>query len=194
MQGMKVGILGGGFDPPHLGHLWMAQQILEKTGLDQVWIVPYNIRNLNKIQNVIHSASLGQEFKMQNSSNLQRLEMTRLAIRGHEKFKVLDMEIKKQGVSYTIDTVSELIKKFPQNEFFFIIGADLVEELPKWKDYEKLIKMVKFLVFPRGEGKVDVWTNLSSTIIRERVKKGLSINRMVRKGVERFIYKNKLYK
>jgi len=204
---MKIGILGGGFDPLHLGHLWAAQQALEIAGLDNVWWVPYNKRNLDKIYDLRFTNY--DKHIINYANNKQRLEMTGLAIRGHKNFKVLDTEIKRGGVSYTIDTIRELKKKYSQDEFFVIIGEDLVEELPKWKEHEYLKKMVNFCVVPRLEKKVSsgiipegiipprenlFLMSISSTAIRDCVKKGLPIRGMVGKGVENYIYKHGLYK
>jgi len=181
---MKVGILGGSFDPPHLGHLLAAEKAIKKNRLDEVWFVPYNKRNLDK--------GKSENPIIKSSNNLQRLEMTKLAVKGHKKFKVLDIEIKRGGVSYAIDTVLELKKKHLNYEFFWIVGEDLIPELPKWKDYKRLIKEINFIkvdnIGNREENKI------SSSTIKKRITKGLGIIELVTYRVEQYIKKNKLYR
>lgn len=172
---MKVGILGGRFDPPHSGHLAAAISAQKKYGLDEVWFVPCNKGNLRKEH--LTSAE-------------DRVNMLNLCLNGN--FKISDVDIKRGGTTYTIDTIIDLKKQYPRIQFFFIIGEELASELPKWKEWEKLKKEIKFLkVKKQGYKKI---SKISSSLIREKAKKGLSIKGMVTNKVESYIYNNRLYR
>ena len=186
---MKIGILGGAFNPPHVGHLTIAQDILDSLELDKVFFVPTNT-SLHKNNNGVN----GQI----------RLEMVKLAISGNEAFEVLDLEIERGGTSFTIDTVRELKKKYFQDELYLIIGSDLANEFSSWKDYEDIIKEVKIVVANRKEYPLNKRTpylavdirqiELSSSQIRRLVKKQSSIKGLVKEAVESYIQEYNLYK
>ena len=133
---MKIGILGGAFNPPHIGHLILAQEILETLGLDKVFFIPANISPHKQVSNVDAES---------------RLEMTILATTGNKNFEVLDLEVKRGGTSFTIDTIRELKKSYPDDEFYLIIGSDLAETFSTWKNYQDLKKEVKIAVANRKE-------------------------------------------
>jgi nicotinate-nucleotide adenylyltransferase len=186
---MKIGILGGTFNPPHTGHLILAQEICQKLSLDKVFFIPTNIPPHKESQNV---------------KSKDRLNMTKLAVAGDKRFEVLDLEIKRGGVSYTIDTVRELKAKFPQADFYLIVGSDLANDFPAWKYFESLKKSVKIVVAKRRAYPLKkrerfialniVQMGISSSHIRGLIKRGFSVKYLVTDRVARYIRKHKLYK
>jgi len=197
---MQIAIFGGSFNPPHLGHFLSAQQLVDFGFIDQVWLMPCYAHVWNKKLALIE----------------HRLKMTKFL--ENEKIKVSELEIKEKKPVYTIETMELLKKKHPRHYFSLIIGEKSLKELSKWKDYKRLIKNYKFLVVPqnssntshprprRGEAEggqssiikpishpLWVTTGVSSSIIRKRVKKGISIVGLVPGKVREYIKKNKLY-
>jgi len=186
---MKIGILGGSFDPPHFGHLLLARQTREITGLDEVWCMPYFAHNWDTTV----------------SAAADRLAMARLI--EEPGITVSDEEVRQKSKSYTIDTVRRLKAKYPR-EFYWIVGSDIVGEFDRWKDHEALAREVQFLVFPRNgypipstlpEGFTPVsspdlvTSNISSTIIRKRIARGHSVVGLVPENVLAYIVKHTLY-
>lgn len=131
----RVGLFGGAFDPIHYGHLGLAREALEKFGLERVVFIPANITP-HKRQGTAAPAAC-------------RLEMARLAIRGEPSFEVSDIEIKRSGVSYTIDTLSALRQDFPRGEFYMILGRDSFHDLDSWKNYRHLMESCHIVVATR---------------------------------------------
>lgn len=184
----KAGILGGAFNPPHIGHLILAQEVVENVGLDKVFFVPTNI-SPHKESNII--------------SAYDRLKMVKLAIADNEYFEALDLEIKRGGVSYTINTVRELINKYPQYEFHLIIGSDLANTFSAWKDFEELKKIIKIIVvcrqyYPLSENNDFITVDItqvcvSSSQIRKFVEQGSSIRYLVKSSVADYIKEQSLY-
>jgi nicotinate-nucleotide adenylyltransferase len=185
----KIGILGGTFNPPHLGHLILAQEMLDKLHLDKIFFVPTNIpphKNTHLID-VRH-----------------RLAMVRLLIKDNKRFSCLSLEAKRGGVSYSIDTIKALKRKFPHDTFYFIVGSDLVSEFHTWKDYRKIKKIVTVVVamrdhFPIRKRKGFMFINIlqvdiSSSLIRGLIKKKFSITYLVHRDVERYINRYKFYR
>ncbi|MCA1318862.1 nicotinate-nucleotide adenylyltransferase [Bacillus tianshenii] len=185
----KVGILGGTFDPPHLGHLLIANDVKHVLSLDEVWFMPNHIPP--------HKQS--DSF---TSSDL-RLEMIKRAIEGQPYFQVQAIELEREGPSYTYDTILMLKENYPTVDFHFIIGADMVEYLPKWHKIEELVKLVKFVGVKRPGYSIttplpviEVETpqfEVSSTLIRQRIKEGRSSHYLVPENVRRMIEEKKLY-
>ncbi len=189
---MKIGIMGGNFDPPHIGHLIGAELALEKFALDFVLFIPFNIP--------VHRESTQTPAE-------KRLKMVKLAIKGNKRFKASDIEIKRGGKSYTIDTVRELQKVYKDAEFYIIIGTDQAEKFEEWKEYEELLKICNFIILTRGKYDEEKIKNIfgekanmlklelgvSSSEIRKRVKEGKTIKYMVPESVEKFIRREKLY-
>lgn len=184
----KVGILGGTFNPPHLGHLIMANEAFHAEGLDEVRFMPNFIAPHKEV----------------NGANAeQRLEMTRLAIDGHDPFHVEDFEIRQGGVSYTFDTMLKLMKREPDTEFYFIIGGDSIGGLSSWHRIDELAELVHFVGISRPgfENKSPYPVrvidspemHLSSTMLRDRVGQGRTISFLVPEKVEAFIRKERLY-
>lgn len=184
----KIGILGGTFDPPHLGHLIIASEVLITLNLDEIWFIPTKI-------------SPHKQAAATDASH--RVKMLELAIKDNSKFKVLTNEVDRNGVSYSIDTVNGLIASTPQAAFYFIIGADMVEFLPKWYKIDELIEKVKFVGVQRLNYqlassypilKVDVpLIEMSSTVIKQRIKSHQSVQYFLPKDVLTYIKEQQLY-
>ncbi|MCJ7508197.1 MAG: nicotinate-nucleotide adenylyltransferase [candidate division Zixibacteria bacterium] len=190
----RIGILGGTFDPPHLGHLVLAQELAEELKLDRVLFIPSAVPPHKDISEV--------------SSAKHRFEMTKRATKGNKLFSVSDIELKRKGPSYTVDTIRELKKIYPQSELFFLTGSDILEEILKWKDPQEIYRQIKIVIGLRpGFDKIDpanqfvhksqiieiTSLNISSTLIREKIKKGKSIKYLVPPEVLNHIKDNKLY-
>ncbi len=188
----KVGIFGGTFDPIHLGHLITAQSVREIRKLEKIIFIPAFI-SPHKSDIITSSAE-------------DRLNMIKLAIDGIPFFDYSDMEIKKGGVSFTVDTLKELRNNF--NELEFIIGYDNIFEFHTWKDPDKIMELTKIIVLKRKSSHppqfkdkyydqaVFVQTRgieISATDLRERVKKGLPINFLVPPKVLEYIHNHNLY-
>lgn len=193
----KIGVLGGTFDPIHIGHLIMASFALCEFNLDKVIFVPNG----------------NPPHKKAHSDRTCRLEMTKLASRVNQKFETCDFEILKDEPSYTIDTVRHLKKD--NNEIYFIIGADSFYYLETWKNFEELKKECCFIAFDRisdiktsFEEDIKIFNqkydatvlgakmpfiDVSSTLIRERVKNKKSIEFLTVKDVENYILEHNLY-
>ena len=122
---MRIGVFGGSFDPVHLGHLILAENCRQQANLDQVLFIP--------------SAMSPHKRDGAHGTDRQRLEMLDLAIGGHRDFVRSDMEIKRGGVSYTIDTLRELEESQTDNEWFFLMGADSLESFSSWKEPDEIL-------------------------------------------------------
>lgn len=203
MTGSKIGVLGGTFDPIHLGHLIVAEYIREKLGLREVLFVPAGRPWLK----------LKEEKQVTPAEH--RLAMVRLAVASNPHFKVSTMEIDRPGPSYSIDTVLELRTKLEVGaEIYFILGPDALAKLPKWKDPERLLESCHVVGIGRpGHAKTDLrkleaslpavsqhivlmdvpQIDISSTDIRKRVAGGLSIRYLVPEAVEKYIAEHRLY-
>lgn len=184
----KVGLLGGTFDPPHIGHLLVAEEVYYALDLDEVWFVPSN------------------DPPHKEASNTQvehRVEMTQLAIKSNPHFQVSTIEMERSGVSYTYDTINELHRKYPDTSFYFIIGGDMVEYLPKWHRIDELMELVTFVGVKRQGHqlrstypveKVDIpLFEVSSTLIRDRIRYGGSTKYLLPEGVEPYVKEHNLY-
>jgi len=125
----KVALFGGTFNPPHLGHVHVVQQLAKR--FDEVWVVV--AADPNKTEKPYVPPE-------------HRLRMAELAFSGLKNVKIVDVELRRSGVSYTIDTVRELKAAYPKHEFWWVIGSDLVKDFPRWKQADVLAKTVPFLV------------------------------------------------
>ncbi|MCM8781279.1 MAG: nicotinate-nucleotide adenylyltransferase [Candidatus Omnitrophica bacterium] len=188
---MKIGILGGTFNPIHIGHLILAEEVWEKLALDKIIFVPTYLPPHKDDADI----ALAQD----------RYAMVKLAIRKNRKFLVSDIEIKRDGRSYTIDTIKELKKIYPKDELYFIIGSDLVNYLGEWKDLEEITKLVKFIVATRPGYPLEKIPTYISTIairavdisgfeIRKNIRENKSFRYLVPESVYRYIIKKKLYR
>jgi nicotinate-nucleotide adenylyltransferase len=187
---MKIGILGGTFNPIHIGHLILAEEAREKLGLDKVIFMPTYLPP--------HKEALGI------ADAQARLAMVKLAIEGNSYFSVSDKEIKRDGRSYTIDTIRELKKEHPQDEIYFIIGSDLLKYLEDWKDLFEVARLVKFIAATRPGYPLEKIPSYINTLairavdvsgfqIRERIKQSRSFRYLVPESVYQYITENKLY-
>lgn len=192
---MKVGIMGGTFDPIHMGHLLAAEAVKDAYKLDEVWFMPSHIPP--------HKQAAG-------ATGEQRLDMTKLATQEYEDYSTLDIEIVRGGVSYTIDTIQLLHERHPNIDFYFIIGADMVNYLPEWERIEELARQITFLGVGRPgfdlnlgdlpeflQGRVLLaempLVDISSTAIRRRLAAGKSVRFMVPDSVLTYITRSGLY-
>lgn len=195
----RIGILGGTFDPVHLGHLIIAENAAEQVHLDEVMFIPSKtppLKNVNGISEPVH-----------------RLNMLKMAVKGNQKFIISETEINSAGdePNYTVDTLLKLRKQYinEQVKFYLIIGMDQLIKLDKWKDPGKLFLLSEVVVINRPGYLVTQVENeysrqaimvpvpgidISSTDIRFRVSENRSIKYLVTPEVENYIYENKLYK
>lgn len=197
---MRIGIFGGAFDPIHNAHLLLAEQCREQCQLDEVWFVPTRIPP--------HKTS----DKLTNGAT--RLEMIRLATAGMPAFKASSIELERNEVSWTVDTLGRLKEKRPDDELFFLIGADSLRDLPTWREPEKIAALAKIVAVNRGPASSELAESLnalaepirsriqlvsipgqdiSSTDIRRRVKAGLSIRFLVPRSIEQYIREHGLF-
>jgi nicotinate-nucleotide adenylyltransferase len=188
---MKIGILGGTFNPIHLGHLILAEEVMEKLNLDKIIFVPTYLPP-HKDNSDIAPA-------------LDRFKMVKLAIKGNERFSVSDIEIKRKGRSYTIDTVKEFKKLYPNDELYFICGSDLLNYLDSWRDLDEILKLINFVVatrpgypldkIPAHIQRIDIRAiDISGFVIRQAIKNKKSFRYLVPEAVYRYINKRGLYK
>ncbi len=197
----RIGLFGGSFDPVHLGHLLVAQAACEELGLDRLFFIPA-ARSRFKPEREPTSASL-------------RLQMLRLALAGKPDYEVDEQEVRRGGVSYTIDTVRDYARRFPGAQLFCLIGADHVAQLPQWREAVALAQGAEFVVVPRpltlplalsGGERLDrappgfrlrrlqgFPCAISASQIRERVKAGRPIDPLVPAAVAEVIRNNRLY-
>ncbi len=187
-----IALFGGSFDPIHMGHLLVAQAAREELGLDRLFFIP----------------AAQSPFKPDQKPTVpkERLRLLRLALVGKTWCEVDEQEIKRGGISYTIDTVRDYNRRFQGAEVFYLIGADNVAHLPKWREASELARLVEFVVIPRP-GQTDVPIpapfrgrmlkgfplGVSSSQIRARVKAGSPIDHLVPTAVAEAIRNNRLY-
>ena len=135
---MRIGIYGGTFNPPHMGHVHAAQEASRMLKLDQLLVVPDSVPP----HKVLPEGS---------PNNEQRLEMTRLAFGGVPGSVVSEIELQRQGKSYSVDTVRQIREQFPQAELFLLMGSDMLKILPKWREPETIMRLANIAVFARGD-------------------------------------------
>jgi nicotinate-nucleotide adenylyltransferase len=198
---MRIGILGGTFDPVHLGHLIVAEEVRIKLGLSKILFIP-----------------AGQPWLKPNHSispATHRVEMVRRAITSNPYFELCTLEMERSGPSYTVDTIAALRDQLGAQSFFFILGSDTLTELHLWKEPAKLAQMCQIVVVPRvGLSLPDLNSleasipgvidriiqadvpiiDISSSDIRRHVAQGRSIHYLVPDEVERYIAEQKLYR
>ncbi|VVB80061.1 nicotinate-nucleotide adenylyltransferase [uncultured archaeon] len=185
---MRVGIFGGSFNPIQNAHVKMAQKLVDDRVVDEVWIMPCKVHPLSK--NVIDEK--------------YRVGMINLAIANFPKIKICDIELKKEGTSYTYQTLRDLREMY-SHDFYLVVGADLFLQMEKWHGVDYLKKEAKFIVFQRpgyvlqNPGLVvekvisDFSEGVSSTEVRQRIAEGKILSDLVPVEVERYIRENKLY-
>jgi nicotinate-nucleotide adenylyltransferase len=190
---MKLGIFGGSFDPVHLGHLLVAQAAIEELGLDRLFFIP----------------AAQSPFKPENkpAPDAVRLQLLRLALAGKTNCEMDEQEIRRGGISYTVDTLRDYAKRFPGAELFYLIGADNVPKLNEWREPAELARLAEFVAIPRPGGVAAVFPSpfrgrrlrgfpfgVSSSEIRARVKAGLPIDNLVPAAVAEAIHNLKIYR
>ncbi len=198
---MNIGVLGGTFDPIHIGHLILAEEVRARLNLAEILFVPAGQPWL-KVDSPISPAE-------------HRVEMVRLAIADKPYFKLSTMEIERAGPTYTVDTMAELKAQLGAgDELFFILGWDNLAELPQWRQPSRLIRMCRLVAVPRPDyplpdlkaleasipglsqrvtlmDKPEI--DISASAIRNRVARGLSIHHLVPEPVDEYIRQHKLY-
>lgn len=186
----KIGVFGGTFDPIHFGHIHLAIELKEAEGLDEVWFCP-------AWQNPLKPSK-------KNLSIDHRIAMVRLAIQDIPKFKVFDFESKREGPSYTVETLRELKAIYPENQLFLLMGEDTFHHFDKWKSPKEIEQLAKLLVGRRGGSEVAKLENsqafspismieISSTKIRDRIKNGQYCGHLIPKEVLDYISEYRLY-
>jgi nicotinate-nucleotide adenylyltransferase len=198
---MNIGVMGGTFDPIHIGHLIVAEAVRARLNLAEILFVPAGQPWL-KVDSPISPAE-------------HRVEMVRLALADKPYFKLSTMEIERAGPTYTVDTIAELKAQLgAEDELFFILGWDNLAELPRWRQPSRLIQMCRLVAVPRpGSPRPDLKAleaiipglsqrvalmdkpeiDISASAIRNRVAQGLSIHHLVPEPVGRYIKEHKLY-
>ena len=195
----RIGILGGTFSPPHVGHLACAQAALSQLGLDRVLLIP--------VARPPHKEAL------EDPGPEHRLAMCRLAAAGHERIGVSDLEIERGGPSYTVDTLLALHQASPQDELTFVAGGDMAASLPSWREPEEVLRLARFAVAEReGAGRAEVEralaglkgrdrvvffdmppVDVSSSAIRSGIAAGRPVRDLVPDAVARYIHEHGLY-
>ncbi len=181
----KIGFFGGSFDPLHFGHLNLAISLSEYHHLDQVLFCPV-CRSPFKEEGPIASAE-------------HRLAMTQLAIQELPRFRLCKLEIERGGVSYTVDTLRDLRKAHPHDEFFLLLAEDSIESFSRWKDSEEIVRLAKPLFGARQKGSGHAGLTpipvmeISSTEVRRRLKKNLPCQHLVPGIILDYIRQHRLY-
>lgn len=193
---MKLGIFGGTFNPIHLGHLLIAQDACEAFGLDQVLFIPCDTPP-HKVMDYL-------------ADSHHRLAMVRLAIRGNPSFACSDVEIRRGGVSYTVDTVRALLRKNRKAQLHLVIGSDSLNDLHQWREAAELVKLCRVIAVLRPGEKTFQFNrsrlrglrpltlrahpfDVSSSEIRRRLREKKTIHYLVPEAVVDYIAKNSLY-
>ena len=197
----KIGIMGGTFDPIHIGHLMLAEWALDAAALDKVWVIPTGQSYMKADREMLPGA--------------ERLHMTELAIEGNDRLQCLDLEIKREGYTYSYETMAELKSLYPEDIFYFIVGADCLFSIENWKCPERLFQDCTILAAVRDD--VDMQAleikrkellkkfggeillisfprmSISSTEVRNRMMEGKSVRYMVPDKVIEYIQEKGYY-
>jgi nicotinate-nucleotide adenylyltransferase len=197
---VRIGVLGGTFNPPHLGHLVCGQEAHRELSLDRVLLIPARHPPHKPVE-----AEPGPEH---------RLELCRLAVAGDERFAVSELELDREGPSYTVDTLSTLNQQAPTDELVLILGGDIAAGLPRWRDPERVLELATVAVAKRrgtprnevkdalaglhGGGRAKFFKmppiGISSTMVRRRVAAGQPIRYFVPEPVREYIERQGLYR
>jgi nicotinate-nucleotide adenylyltransferase len=188
----RIGLFGGSFDPIHLGHLLVAGTAREELGLTRLFFIP----------------AAQSPFKPESkpAPGRERLRLLRLALAGEAWCEIDEQEIQRGGVSYTIDTVRDFARRIPESERFYLIGADNVAQLPRWREADELARLTSFVAIPRP-GEIEITfpapfrgrllkgfpVAISSSQIRARIKAGQPVDHLVPPAVAEAIRNSRLY-
>lgn len=198
----KIGIMGGTFDPPHIGHLAIAKTVREELNLSEIWFIP--------------TGKIPHKSTIETAPEIDRLNMVKLAVEDNDFFIVNDTEVRRNKFSYTFETLEELNEKYPDNEFFFIVGADSLDYMEKWKEPQKIFNCCEIVVVNRPgisddkiilkkkiledtfNGKIEFVNmspvDISSTRIRQMIREEKDVSEFVPNKVIEYIKLNKIYK
>ncbi len=196
---MKVGVLGGTFDPPHVGHLVIGDQTLQQLGLNEIWYAP--------VGQPTHKAGIPV------SAAVHRVAMARLAIATHAQFRLREDDVERPGPHYSLTLIQLLRQRHPEHAFTFIIGEDSLADLPKWHQPAQLLELVKLAVAHRPGSRPDMtaiqavvpdiehrvqWVaapllDLSSTDLRQRLGSGRSTRYLMPRAVADYAVAHALY-
>ncbi|MDD5292211.1 MAG: nicotinate-nucleotide adenylyltransferase [Candidatus Omnitrophica bacterium] len=187
---MRIGIFGGTFNPIHFGHLVLAQQAYEKLNLDKVIFIPSFYPPHKKDCSIV-SAS-------------HRYNMVKLAIKGNPRFEISDIEIKRKGRSFLIDTLRQLKKIYPKATLFFISGSDVSGQIRRWKSIDEILSLAKFVLAKRPGYRLKksnrniamisiTELDISSSMVRKKIKAGQSIRYLMPLRIYRYIKEKGLY-
>lgn len=195
-----IAMYGGSFNPIHTGHIQLAKYFLDELKLDKLLLIPDNKPPHKSDSEMV--------------SPLHRYNMCSLAVEDTDKIEVSDIEIRREGKSYTVDTLKQLSNIYPTAQLFLIMGADMYLSLHTWRNFQKILEYAIICAVPRDTDSIDElikysasleengakyiisnksMMNVSSTSIRENIKKGNPITGMVGSKVENYIFKNSLY-
>jgi nicotinate-nucleotide adenylyltransferase len=198
---VKLGVLGGTFDPPHMGHLILAEEARSRLSLERVLFVPAGDP----------WRKAGQDITPAH----HRLAMVRLAVANDSRFEVCTLEVEREGPSYTVDTLAELARQYgPDAELYFLLGEDALRDMPNWKEPQRIAELATLVVAPRAGAsgpraplestipglagrlvRLDMpVVDISATALRERAKRGLSLHDLVPAAVAEYISEHGLYR
>lgn len=195
-QKLKIGLFGGAFDPPHIGHIIVINNLLIKNNVDEIWVIPTGVhRDKLLISEVNHRLNMLDLLFSEFFKNEKKVQL--------KDFQAREVS----GVSTSIDLWDKVSEEFPSYEFYFIIGADLSDNLDTWHRGEELLEKAKFIAFNRPgfnpkktnkaisyvNNKWNIESNISSHCIRDLIKNDQPIHGLVPSSVEKYIYKNNLY-
>lgn len=198
----KVGILGGTFNPIHYGHLYLAENAMKKAELDQILFIPSGVSYMKEQREVLPA--------------FHRMEMTKLAILPYSKFQVSSIEVERTGNSYSYETVLALKSQYPDVKFFFLTGADTIFSMESWKEPASIFHSVTILAAYRAGASLqqlkeqilyleekygadirlisDDHMDVSSSEIRDKIKRGISVHDLIPQAVAEYIEQHDLYR
>ncbi len=200
----RLGVFGGSFDPVHYGHLLLAESCREQCQLDQVWLLP--------------AASAPHKLQRPITDARHRVEMLRLAVGGHPALHVSTREVDRGGISYTFETLEAIDQQFPDTQLYFLMGADSLEDLPHWRNPQRILQLaipvvvqrpgaappdmsvLEHLVDPERLAQLERFAvtmplvDFASSQLRQRVERGQSIRYRTPRAVEKYIETHQLYR